>query len=163
MFRASPRKESKNLPAGDGGTLFPYGNLPAVLNRMRNEFEKIFNRFYGGFPFPTSESSSAWPWGITVEDEPNEIVVKAEAPGFEIGDFEVEVRGNELILHAEKKVETTKEGKYHKTQEHNYYESVTLPPGIKTDKVEAKYRNGMLTISFPKTEAGKGKKIPVKS
>jgi HSP20 family protein len=163
MFNVVPWKnKATKVLAGDGHTLTPHGNFPAALKRMRNEFEEIFNRFYRGLPFPTSEVPAGWPWGLTVEDEPNEIVVKAEAPGFEPGDFQVNVRGNELILRAAKKGETKKKGKYHETWERECYQSVTLPAGIKTERVEAKYHNGLLTIAFPKTEEGKGHKIAVK-
>jgi HSP20 family protein len=68
-----------------------------------------------------------------------------------------------LTLRAAKKSEFKKKGKYHETWERECYESVTLPAGIKTDKVEAKYHNGLLTIAFPKTEEGKGRKVAVKS
>jgi HSP20 family protein len=163
MFSIIPwKKKPKEAAAGDGGMLMPYGNFPAVLKRMRNEFDEIFHRFYGGLPFPVPEPPSGWPWGFTVEDEPNAVVVKAEAPGFEVGDFEVEVRGKDLILHAAKKAETKEEGKYHEVTERTCYESMTLPPGIDTEKVEAKYHNGVLTVTFPKTEEGKGRKVVVK-
>jgi HSP20 family protein len=163
MFSIIPRKNKlRETAAGDGGTLMPYGNFPALLKRMRNEFGEIFHRFYGGLPFPIPEPPARWPWSFTVEDEPNEIIVKAEAPGFEASDFEVQVRGKELILHAAKKAETKEKGKFHEVSEHECYESVTLPPGINTDKVEAKYHNGVLTITFPKTEQGKGRKVAIK-
>jgi HSP20 family protein len=80
---------------------------------------------------------------------------------FEIGDFEVEVRGNELILRAAKKAETKEEGKYHEVVERKCYESVTLPSGIDPDKVEAKYHNGVLTVTIPKTEESKVRKVVV--
>jgi HSP20 family protein len=86
----------------------------------------------------------------------------AEAPGFEAGDFEVEVRGKELILHAAKKAETREEGECHAVQADACYESMALPAGIDAEKVEAKYHNGVLTVTFPKTEEGKGRKVVVK-
>jgi HSP20 family protein len=141
--------------------LTPFGNFPAILKRMRNDFDEIFSRFYGEMPLSVPETPTGWPWGLTVLDNPNEIVVKAEAPGFEAGDFDVQVRDNELILHAGKKIESKEEGKYHEVREQKCHQSVTLPAGINTEKVEAKYHNGVLTISLPKTEAGKGRKVAI--
>jgi len=90
--------------------------------------------------------------------------VRAEAPGFEAGDFEVQVSDNRMVLRAPKMVETKdKEGKTTEHREQECYESVTLPPGIDRDKVEAKYHNGVLTVTFPKTAEGKSRRVPVKN
>jgi len=164
MFSMIPWKSSPfKVPVGEGGALTPFGSFPKIMKRMRNEFEELFNRFYDELPFPVPEPPGAWPWGLTALDKPNEIVITAEAPGFEVGDFEVQVRGNELILHAAKKAETNEEGKYHEVRERKCYESVTLPPGVNTEKVEAKYHNGVLTITVPKTAEGKGRKVVIKN
>ena len=164
MFNIVPWKtKPTGVTVGEGGALTPFGSFPAILKRMRNEFDELFGRFYGELPFSVPEPSTAWPWELTALDKPNEIVVKAEAPGFEVGDFEVLVRGNELVLHAAKKAETKEEGKYHVVRERKCYESVTLPPGVNTEKVEAKYHNGVLTITVPKTEESKGRKVVIKS
>ena len=90
--------------------------------------------------------------------------MQAEAPGFEAGDFDVQVSDNQLVLRAAKKVETKdKEGKTSEYREQECYESVTLPPGIDRGKVEAKYHNGVLTMTFPKTAEGKARRVPVKN
>jgi hypothetical protein len=54
------------------------------------------------------------------------------------------------------------EGKITETHEQECYESLTLPPGIDKDKVDARYRNGVLTITFPRTTEGKARRVPVK-
>ena len=43
-----------------------------------------------------------------------------------------------------------------------FYQAVPLPPGIAADKVEANYRNGVLTVTLPKTEASQGRRIAVR-
>jgi HSP20 family protein len=74
------------------------------------------------------------------------------------------VTDQRLVLRAAKKVEAKDEkGKIREYREQECYESVTLPSGIDKDKVEAKYHNGVLIVTFPKTVEGKGKKITVKS
>jgi HSP20 family protein len=151
----------RNMPVGYRNAFVPFGNFPAILKRMQNEFDELFNRFSGEFPFPVPETSAGWPWEVTTEDKPTEIVVKAEAPGFEIGDFEVEVRDNELVIRAVKKAETKEEGMYRKVVDQKCYESVTLPPGVNLDKIDAKYHNGVLMVTIPKTEEGKSRKVAV--
>jgi HSP20 family protein len=76
----------------------------------------------------------------------------------------VQVSDNRLVLRAAKKVETKgEEGKTREYREQACYESVTLPAGIDRDKVEAKYHNGVLTVTLSKTAAGKAKRIAVKA
>lgn len=88
--------------------------------------------------------------------------LRAEAPGFEPGDFDLRVSGDRLVHRATRKSETKgKEGETH--QERQCYESMRLPPGVDTEKIEAKYSNGVLTVTIPKTAEGRGKKIQVKN
>ena len=90
--------------------------------------------------------------------------VRAEAPGFEAGDFDIRVDDGRLVLRAAKKVETKYEkSKVQETRDQECYESVSLPAGIDKDKVDAKHHNGVLTVKLPKTPAAQAKRIPVKN
>jgi len=91
--------------------------------------------------------------------------VQAEAPGFEAGDFDIELEDSRLILRASKKAEVKKEREkegYREVSERECYKAATLPSGIDKDKVEASYHNGVLTVRLPKTAAAKAKHIPIK-
>ncbi len=149
--------------AGNGVALTPAKEYPHFLSRMRDEFDRLCERFTHDLPMLAQEGKG-WRWGMEVKDQDNAYLVEAEAPGFEPGDFNIQVRGNQLILRAAHKTEKkTKEGKVEEFTEQECYESVTLPPGIDENKIAAKYHSGVLTITLPKTEAGKGKKIAVKA
>ena len=90
--------------------------------------------------------------------------VRAEAPGFEPSDFDIQVRGDQLVLRAAHKAEAEeKERGYREWRRQEFYQSVPLPAGIDADKVEATYRNGILSVTLPKTEEGKGRRIQVKT
>jgi HSP20 family protein len=162
---AEKTKENQEpVPAAPrGGALTLFGDFPFFLSRMRDEFDQMFARF--ARQWPNFLGSKGWRWGLDVRDEDDTVVVKAEAPGFEAGDFDVRVSGNQLTLRAVRKVETKdKEDKaraYH--EERECYESVTLPAGIDKDKVEATYHNGVLTVTLPKTPEGNAKQVPVKN
>jgi HSP20 family protein len=135
-------------------------DFPFMLSRMRDEFDRLFENFSGLW----QGEGNGWRWGMDVEETDEAILVKAEAPGFEPGDFDLQVRDNELVLKASKKVETKdKEGKVKEVRQQECYQSVLLPSGINQEKVDAKYHNGILTVTLPKTAEGKGKKIAVKS
>jgi HSP20 family protein len=156
--------EQKEKAATTERALAPYGDFPFFLSRMRDEFDRMFDRFTREWPSLWGGAGSGWRWGLDVKEDENAITVRAEAPGFEAGDFDIRVTENRLVLRAAKKVEAKDEkGKVREYREQECYESVTLPPGIDKDKVEAKYHNGVLTVTFPKTAEGKGRQITVKS
>ena len=72
------------------------------------------------------------------------------------------IQDGRLTFRAARKAETKKdEGREWSQRE--CYQSVTLPAGINKDKVEARYHNGALTITLPKTPEAKGRPVPVKS
>jgi len=156
-----PWKKQKSESA-QGTALAPYDEFPFLLSRMRDEFDRMFERF--SRQWPSVLEGNGWRWGLEMEDEDDSIVVKAEAPGFEAGDFDLQFSDNRLVIRASKKVETQGEkGKPSEYREQECYQSVTLPSGIDKDKVEAKYHSGVLTITLPKTAEGKAKRIAVKS
>jgi HSP20 family protein len=145
-----------------GGALAPNRAFPFFLSRMRDEFDRLFGRI--SQRWPSLWEGDGWRWGLEVRDEDDAVVVQAEAPGFEANDFDIQVSDNRLVLRASKKAETkAQEGKTTEFREQACYESMTLPPGIDRDKVEAEYHNGVLTVTFPKTAEGKSRRVPVKN
>lgn len=159
-----PWRKRRFEPANIGGEPVPFGDFPFSLSRMRDEFDRLFERLARGFPALPGFSGEGWRWGLEVDDGDDSIVVRAEAPGFEAGDFDLRVEDNHLTLRASKKVETKDEkGKVQEAREQECYESVALPAGIDKEKVNAEYRNGVLTVTLPKSAAGKAKRITVKS
>jgi HSP20 family protein len=156
-----PRKSKKGEVAGNGGALSPLRSFPTLMRRIQSEFDELVERFGRAWPMSAEGFGSGWNWGFDVEDKEDCVVVQAEAPGFEAGDFDIRISGDQLTVRASKKAETKeKEGEYR--EQYECYESVTLPPGIDKDKVEAKYRNGVLTVTIPKTKEGRGKRVAVK-
>src|SRR3954470_3340590 len=132
MFGLVPWKKEK----GEGALTTP--EYP--LRRMREEFDALFDRFFGGWDLPFEPGLANPGWGFDVEDAGNELVVRADAPGFEANDFEVQVTGNWLTIRAEHKEEG--DGKGQLRQERRFERSVTLPAGAAPNQVEARYRNG---------------------
>jgi HSP20 family protein len=157
-----PWRREKAGPGGNGGAVAPLRNFPTLMRRMQSEFDELFERFAREWPVSLKEMGRGWEWGLDFEDKDDCIVIRAEAPGFEAGDFDLSMSGNRLILRASRKAETKgKEGE--RREEYQYYESMTLPTGIDKDKIEARYHSGVLTVTIPKTKEGRSKKITVKN
>jgi HSP20 family protein len=157
---AVKKPEPQEVAASNERSMQPSGDGPFFLSRMRDEFDRLFHRFSRNWPTLWEMSGSTWRWGVDMEEKDDALVVKAEAPGFEVNDFDVQVQDHRLVLRASRKSETTdKKGKTMEQQE--FYQSVTLPTEIDKDKVDATYHNGVLTVTMPKTAAAKGKKVSV--
>ena len=92
------------------------------------------------------------------------VVVKTPIPGVKAEDIQVSVTGDTLTIRAEGKVEQEIKRESYLRQERRYgacCRSVTLPDGLQTDKAEADYSDGVLTLVFPKAEEVKPKTIKV--
>jgi len=105
---------------------------------------------------------------VDVKETEQEVQVIAELPGLEKGDIEIWVESNHLMFSGEKKSEREKEsGSYYSRE--RFYGSFTrmipLPCEVNFDKVEATFKNGILTVTMPKTEEAKRhhKKIEIQS
>jgi HSP20 family protein len=179
MAEQSKTKQPEQKPTesakGDGGALMTHrprslarsGTSFGPFDRLRNEFNRVFDRFFG-WPAAWEEGGPEWRgqdwhWGLDLDETDSNVVVRAEAPGFEPQDFDIQVRGDQLTLCACKKAETEEEARgFREWRQHEFYRSVTLPAAIDADKVDAQYKNGVLTITMRKTEESKGRRIEVK-
>jgi len=130
------------------------------LARLRNEFESLWDRYFGGAPGLAEEFGRGW--GLDVDDRENEFLIRAEAPGFNPDEFNVQVVGNQLVIHADHKEEKQEEGRS-SVRYGRFERMIPLPRGAQTEKIDARYRNGVLEIHVPKGEEAKGRRIAVKS
>ena len=150
-------------PGGNGGSLTPAGNFPTLMRRMQTEFDDLFERFtHGASLAGIAPGMGGWRWGLEVEDKDDSLVVRAEAPGFEAGEFDIQVSENRLTLRAAHKREAREQGGEYR-EERECYDTLTLPSGIDQNNIDACYHNGVLTLTIPKTPAAKAKKISVKA
>jgi HSP20 family protein len=127
--------------------------LPAI-ERMRNDFETLFHRF---FPGELVENKPLWE--AALKEEEKEFVARLEMPGFEPENILIEVMGERLHVKAERKYE--KEEKEEKEWRTTYERRMTLPAAVVPAKAEATYRNGVLEVHLPKTEAAAVRRVPV--
>jgi len=148
--------------------------LKDSLGRLRDEIDQTFDWLMpkrreipkeGMFaPFMSSIFSPARPV-VDMEEDENEFRVNAELPGLEKDDFKVELVGNQLVIKGEKKAS-------HEEKKSNYYysecsygsfaRSIPLPDRVDSNKIEATYKNGILSVHLPKTEEARAKKVDVK-
>jgi len=101
-----------------------------------------------------------------MDQTPNEVVVKASLPGVKPEDINIDITGETLTIKGESKAEQEVKKEDYLYQERRYgvfSRSVALPSGLKTDKAEAAMENGVLTLTIPKVEEAKPKRISIKA
>ena len=123
------------------------------LDRLQDEVNML-ERFLG------QESNFDLTEGLEIDDRDDELVVRADVPGFEPNELDVQISGPLLTIKAEK-AEEKKRGNGQERTYRSFQRSVTVPQGVKADEIKAKYRNGVLELHLPKTEEAKPKRISV--
>lgn len=135
------------------------------ISRLCGKMDRMVEKFLGGW-FPTTLSGEG-PWGpaVDVRETENEVIIEMEIPGLEPGDLDVSVTDGALTVKGEKKlVREEKTGDFCVAERSwgSFSRRVTLPAPVDAEKAEAVHRQGVLTITLPKTEKAKAKKIEVK-
>jgi HSP20 family protein len=138
-----------------GGQLAARGEQP--LQRMHQSLNTLFDRMWRGWMAPFDRDfASMRVWDFDVTENEKEIVVRAELPGFEENELNVQLNNDVLTIKAQKEERGDREEEYR-----SFFRSITLPSGIDVDKVRATYRNGVLEMHIPRTEGGRAKQIKV--
>ena len=166
--------EVKKAPAAEPA-------VPDVWRSFRSEMDRLFDRFAGGFGFPSLrrmfDMEPAWrpassftfsAPAIDMSEDEKAYKVSAELPGLDAKDVDVSISGNTLVLKGEKRQEKEEKEKNYYFSERAYgsfQRAFELPASVDRDKVSADFAKGVLTITLPKTpDAQKQqKKIEVKS
>lgn len=133
------------------------------VHRFDRMFDEFFNEFNRAEMRPFEPAFSPL---MDVSETDTEIKVVVELPGMDEQDIDVSLERNVLTIGGEKKAENRDEGEnfYHVERTCGAFKrSVVLPAGVETGKVEATYKNGVLTIVLPKTAAAQARHIEVKA
>jgi HSP20 family protein len=139
-------------------------SFPSDIFSMQREMNRMFDNFFRGADEPGLLNGS-WLPAVDVAEEENEYVVKVELPGVNKDDVKITLESNILTVRGEKKAEKeTKDKNYHRMERSygSFQRSFTLPTSVKNDKIDAQYRDGILSITLPKAEEAKPKQIEVK-
>jgi len=139
----------------------PVRNLVSLRDAMDRLFEDSFVQPWMGFAGLGEEGRLA----LDVYQTKDAVVVEAPIPGVKPEDVEITVTGDVLTIKAETKSEEKVEKENYIRQERRYgsfSRSVALPEGLDKNKAEAGFENGVLTVTFPKTEEVKPKSVKIK-
>lgn len=140
---------------------------PALeLNSLQRQMNRLFDDFFGGSARSDSDQQiRAWAPLVDIREDVNAYYVHAEIPGVNKDEIKMTMNNNTLSIRGDKKQESeNKSSNYHRLERTygSFERSFTLPTTVKTDKIDASYLNGVLTVTLPKTEEAKPKEIQVK-
>jgi HSP20 family protein len=138
----------------------PTRDLLSVHDRVNRMFSNALNRN------DSTETSGFWVPPVDIYEEGDNLVLKAELPGVRKEDLDVSVENNLLTLSGERRQDgEVKEEQYHRLERFygKFTRSFTLPVGINTGNIHAEVRDGILTVTLPKAEEAKPKRIQIKA
>lgn len=136
----------------------PLRSLQGEVNRL---FESVFPGTMGG----DDESMSAvWSPRMDLTEADDHYQIRADLPGVATKDVSITVEDNELTIRGERQDETRAEDDHVVRMERTFgafYRSVRLPRAVDESKIKASFVDGVLTVTLPKTEKSKPKKIKI--
>ncbi len=134
------------------------GSVPSIFSDM----DEMAKRMWLGSPFRNlqDEMDIGWSPRLDVSETDNGLEIVADLPGLEKKDINVSLEDNLLTIQGEKKEEKEEKGKRYHTIERrsgSFYRAVRLPIDVEKDKVEAQFKDGVLTLRLPKSKEAKKK------
>jgi len=133
------------------------------LVRFSNHLPSMFDRFFEGDLFDWSNhnfsmTNTTLP-SVNIKENTGEFKVEVAAPGFDKGDFKLELNHDVLTISSEKQIENeAKENEHYSKREFSYQSftrSFTLPDSADSERIDASYDKGILHVSIPKREETK--------
>ncbi len=135
------------------------------LTRVNDVFDRMLEDFFSMDTRLSEPVTSLMPL-MNIEETKDAYRITVELPGMEKDDIDIQIKDNVLTISGEKKEEhTEEEGTFYRRERRfgKFSRSVNLPSDIDVEKIDAEYKNGVLTLTLPKTEESKPKKISVKT
>lgn len=145
-----------------GSTWDPFREIGELENRMEKYFGKPLLPGNGG---KETMAVAQWAPVVDITEDQKEYLVKAELPEIKKEDVKVSVEDGDLTISGERKFEKEEKGKkYHRIERSygSFMRTFTLPEGVAAEKVNAEFKDGVLTIHLPKDEKAAPKSVDVK-
>ena len=136
----------------------PFGEL----RRMQENMDRLWRGFYSGEE--NGGGMEHWAIPLDVKEQGDNIVIHASMPGVDPDDVDVTIENDVLTIKGQTRTEKEhKEGNFLMKERRtgSFHRSLRLPDTVDTDKAHPYYENGVLTVTLPKAEAKKAKKLTV--
>jgi len=141
----------------------PWSNDPWLdVGELRRRMDALFDRVPGGSP--AASRAGVFP-PVNLYESGDSYVLTAELPGLRTEDIDVSVERDRVTLRGERRIEYPKDASLHRVERGAgaFRRTVQLPLEVEGEKVEAIYRNGVLTLRIPKAPEHQPRRISVKA
>ena len=133
------------------------------LSNLRDELDSLFELpFLTNFGNPT-QLFSGWSPALDLYQSKDSVTAVVELPGMRKEDIEISLHEGMLTIGGERKEQTTEDNKAERSERYvgKFRRSITLPSRVDASKVNATYKDGILTVTLPKAEEAKPRQIQV--
>jgi HSP20 family protein len=133
------------------------------LDRLRRDLSQVLTT--PGTQVGLDSPAGVYPFLNVTEDQDN-FYIRSEVPGMTMDELDVSVTGRNVTVSGERKIPAEDQRvRYHRREREagKFRRQFNLSTDIESERVEAKYRHGMLMIILPKAESAKPRKIPINS
>lgn len=137
-----------------------YAPQVATFGRFAEELDRLFEAPLAR----TGQWLSGWNPALDVRENKENFVVRVEVPGMKKEDIDVSLVDGTLTISGERKQETEHKGtEVHRSERFygRFERSIALPAAVASDRIGAQYKDGVLTITLPKTEPVKPKQVDI--
>jgi HSP20 family protein len=141
-----------------------YTNLAEFRTEMNRLFDGLFNRPLGMPTWFETAEPGQWLPAIDVSDDAQRIQIRAELPGIDPKQVDVDVTEDRLVISGEKRQSSSKGGNgwsHVESQYGAFARTIPLPDPVDPAKVTASFDNGVLTVELAKTATSTSRKVPV--
>jgi HSP20 family protein len=133
------------------------------IRRFQREMDSLLGQFFDA-PGAAQHKDANWTPRVDVRETEHAFTVQMDLPGMKREDFQIDYHEGTLSVSGERRIEDKSEGEACIRIERSYgsfYRAFTLAKTINADAIEATYENGVLTLTLPKAEEVKPRRISV--
>lgn len=133
------------------------------LTDIQGQMNRLFDNFLGQ-PMGSAVTDRVWAPAVDMYETKDAVVVSAELPGLNEKNIRLSITGDVLTIHGERQWNDERREASHYRQERwfgKFERMLSLPVPVETGQIKAIYREGVLTITLPKSEGVKSKEIKI--
>ncbi len=140
----------------------------ATPDIFRQRVDRLFDRAFSDFLAPVSDdavSTRRWMPPVDIRESGDALELSVELPGVKKEDVQITLENNVLTIGGERKFEKdVKQENYHRIERvyGSFARSFTVPGNLRHDQIQASFEDGVLTVTLPKADEAKPRKIDIK-
>ena len=141
-----------------------WSSLSREVDRMFHDMDRFFNLPNLASPSMLTGGEMNFNPAVDTQETEDSYLLSFDIPGIKKNEIDIQLVGNQLVVSGERKqeIDETERGRWNRGRLYGKFQrNFILPEGTQTDRIEARYENGVLELVIPKSEQAKPKKIAI--